>query len=239
MAYPELEFPYPRSFAARASEIAGMTGPEAARGAEAMIGTGGSTNSASSETDASTERQGEHHTVRGHDRLRALVDEHYAFVWRSVRRLGVTAADADDAAQHVFLVLARKLAAVRPGCEQRYLFQTALRIASDYRRAKRRRPDASEADPLLDAVDPAAGPFDVVALRAERAMLDRVLDALPLELRAIFILYEFDEMTMAEIADVTGLRPGTVASRLRRARAIFLDKAAKLTGTGGHKEETP
>src|SRR5580692_5674838 len=148
MAYPELELPYSRPFAARAGDLECMTG--------------------------------EQHAVRSHDRLRTLVDAHYAFVWRSVRRLGVTAADADDAAQHVFLVLARKLDAVRPGCEQRYLFQTALRIASDYRRARRRRPDAGDPEPLIDPVDPAADPFDTVALRAERAMLDRVLDALPL-----------------------------------------------------------
>ncbi|MCL2448544.1 MAG: sigma-70 family RNA polymerase sigma factor [Polyangiaceae bacterium] len=164
------------------------------------------------------------------DRLRTLVEVHYAFVWRSVRRLGVAAADADDAAQQVFLVLSRKLRAVRPGCEPRFLFQTALRVASDYRRAKRRRRDANDGTPLPDPVDPAAGPFDVLALRAERAMLDRVLDAMPLELRAVFILRELDEMTTAEVANVTGLRMGTVASRLRRARAIFVDKATELTG---------
>jgi RNA polymerase sigma-70 factor (ECF subfamily) len=182
-------------------------------------------------------RVGETAREQGSQRLRALVEEHYAFVWRSVRRLGVAAADGDDAAQQVFLVLARKLRAVRPGCEPRFLFQTALRIASDYRRAKRRRPDASDGTPVPDPVDPAAGPFDVLVLRAERAMLDRVLDAMPIELRAVFILYEFDEMTMAEIASVTGLRPGTVASRLRRARAIFLGKAAELTG--GQERKSP
>jgi RNA polymerase sigma-70 factor (ECF subfamily) len=188
--------------------------------------------------DRVRERDGERDAAPA--RLRALVEEHFAFVWRSVRRLGVAAADADDATQQVFLVLARKLRAVRPGCEQRYLFQTALRVASDYRRAKRRRPDASDGAPLPDAVDPAAGPFDVLALRAERALLDRVLDAMPIELRAVFILHEFDEMTMAEIANVTGLRPGTVASRLRRARAIFLDKAAELTRRRGEQEgESP
>ncbi len=227
MAYPELT--YPGSFAVRAGDLERMTGPEAMGGPVAA----GPARTGDPVGDASAS---DGHAVRGQDRLRALVDEHYAFVWRSVRRLGVSAADADDAAQHVFLVLARKLPSVRPGCEQRYLFQTALRIASDYRRAKRRRPDANE-EPLLEPADPAAGPFDVLALRAEREMLDRVLDALPLDLRAIFILYEFDEMTMAEIANVTGLRPGTVASRLRRARAIFLDKAARLTGTRRTPEE--
>jgi len=223
-----MELTHPGRFAARAAGVEGVAGSEAA-------GAG-----AASEGDGASGGESERNAVRGHDRLRALVDEHYAFVWRSVRRLGVSAADADDAAQHVFLVLARKLDAVRPGCEQRYLFQTALRVASDYRRAKRRRPDPGDTEPLIDPVDPAAGPFDLLALRAERAMLDRVLDALPLELRAVFILYEFDEMTMAEIANVTGLRPGTVASRLRRARTIFLEKAAKLTGTrGGPEKKSP
>jgi RNA polymerase sigma-70 factor (ECF subfamily) len=231
MTYPELDLSYPGSFAARAGDLEGVTAPASMSGSEmANVGP-------ASTGDGPGDREGERTAVRGHDRLRALVDQHYAFVWRSVRRLGVAAADADDAAQHVFLVLARKLGAVRPGCEQRYLFQTALRVASDYRRARRRRPDAGDPEPLIDPVDPNEGPFDVLALRAERAMLDRVLDALPLELRAIFILNEFDEMTMAEIANVTGLRPGTVASRLRRARAIFLDKAAKLTGTRSKPEE--
>jgi RNA polymerase sigma-70 factor (ECF subfamily) len=225
MTFPELELSPPLHFAARAGDFESMGRVETA------------SLSAAGNGDGESKLAGERNAIRGRDRLRVLVDDHYAFVWRSVRRLGVTAADADDAAQHVFLVLARKLEAVRPGCEQRYLFQTALRIASDYRRSKRRRPDANDAEPLLDPVDPTAGPFDVVALRAERAMLDRVLDALPLELRAVFILYEFDEMTMAEIANVTGLRPGTVASRLRRARAIFLAKAAKLTGTSSGSEE--
>jgi RNA polymerase sigma-70 factor (ECF subfamily) len=164
-------------------------------------------------------------------RLSALVDEYYPFVWRAVRRLGVPQGDADDAAQQVFIVLARKLAAVRPGSEKRFLFQTALRVASDQRRSRRRRrelvgPIGTEA--CADPADPAPDAFDILARRDARCALDRILDGMPLELRAVFVLFELDELTMIEIAHLTGLRPGTVASRLRRARALFLAGVAQL-----------
>jgi RNA polymerase sigma-70 factor (ECF subfamily) len=50
-----------------------------------------------------------------------------------------------------------------------------------------------------------------------------------LDLRTVFILYEVEEMTMAEIATVLQIPPGTVASRLRRAREDFL---ARVRSTG-------
>jgi len=47
-----------------------------------------------------------------------------------------------------------------------------------------------------------------------------------------FVLFELEEMTMASIAEVLGLAPGTVASRLRRARATFESAAGRLTRSG-------
>lgn len=63
-------------------------------------------------------------------RLAALVAEHSAFVWRSLVRLGVPRADAEDAVQHVFLVVARRLGDIELGRESAFLFGTALRVAS-------------------------------------------------------------------------------------------------------------
>jgi RNA polymerase sigma-70 factor (ECF subfamily) len=45
----------------------------------------------------------------------ALYSTHAAFVWRSVRRLGVPEADVEDAAQETFVVIHRKLPPVRGG----------------------------------------------------------------------------------------------------------------------------
>ena len=56
-------------------------------------------------------------------------------------------------------------------------------------------------------------------------MLQRVLNELPI-LQAVFVLYELEELTMAEIATTLELPPGTVASRLRRSRDQFESLAA-------------
>ena len=60
----------------------------------------------------------------------------------------------------------------------------------------------------------------------------RVLEQLSLELRAVFVLYELEEFTMAEIAATLGLPPGTVASRLRRGRETFERLAALAVAEG-------
>ena len=59
-------------------------------------------------------------------------------------------------------------------------------------------------------------------------MLDEVLQAMPIELRTVFVMSELEELTMAEIAEVESIPEGTVASRLRRARAEFSDQAKRL-----------
>jgi RNA polymerase sigma-70 factor (ECF subfamily) len=67
--------------------------------------------------------------------------------------------------------------------------------------------------------DPSAD--DVADLRRARALLDEIIDGMPLELRVVFILSEIEQMTAASIAELEGIPPGTVASRLRRAREVF------------------
>jgi RNA polymerase sigma-70 factor (ECF subfamily) len=159
------------------------------------------------------------------ERLETLVDEQYDFVWRSVRRLGVREGDADDAAQQVFLVAARKLDVIRNGCERSFLYQTALRVASDYRRATKRRVESSlsDAPEVSDRNDPVPSTDELLDLRRARELLDTVLDAMSIELRAVFVLHELEQSTMADIANVLNLPTGTVASRLRRARTQFFE----------------
>jgi RNA polymerase sigma-70 factor (ECF subfamily) len=173
-------------------------------------------------------------------RLRALVGGYYDFVWRALRRLGVVAGEADDAAQQVFLTASRKLGAIHPGSERPFLFQTALRVAADHRRARRRRREADGADEFdgEDLVDPRPGTDELVELRRARARLDAILDAMPLELRAVFVLFELEQTTMADIAKLLGVPPGTVASRLRRARELFyqnVDRQLEGQPLGGNE----
>jgi RNA polymerase sigma-70 factor (ECF subfamily) len=155
------------------------------------------------------------------ERVRAVVREHYAALWRWVRRLGVPESSAEDAAQQSLLVLAQRIADVEPGREKSFLFGVALRVAQSARREHRRWNEAGD-DGALDALaDSGPGAEDALDDRRARAVLDALLDAMPFELRSVFVLYEIEEMTMADIARTLGVPAGTIASRLRRARETF------------------
>src|SRR5882724_13016294 len=64
---------------------------------------------------------------------------HADFVWRSLRRLGVPAADVDDALQEVFLVVHRRLADYEDrGFMRAWLFSISRQVSSHYRRSTKR-----------------------------------------------------------------------------------------------------
>jgi RNA polymerase sigma-70 factor (ECF subfamily) len=160
-------------------------------------------------------------------RVRALVDAELSFVWRALRRLGVPAGDLPDGAQQVFAVAARRISDIRQGSERAFLYQTAIRVAYDARRLATRRRETDDST-LGERPDHRLGPDELFARAQARALLDHVLAAMPVDLRAVFVLYELDEMTMAEIAVMVDVPPGTVASRLRRAREIFQSGVRRL-----------
>jgi len=165
-------------------------------------------------------------------RVNALVTEHVGFVWRSLVRLGVPRPDAEDAVQQVFIVASRKIDDIEPGRERAFLFGTALRIASRARRTAQRRREVLDGEPA-ERLDPAPGAEEQIDRARAHAELDAILEGMPLELRAVFVLFELEQVTMAEIAALLDLPPGTVASRLRRAREHFQAATKRLAARGG------
>ncbi len=164
-------------------------------------------------------------------RLRALFDANYDFIWRSVRRLGVCESGADDAAQEVFFVASRRLDDIADGSERAFLFGTAMRVASDARRAQARRARTQgDGDAIDDAASAIPDPEALTDQKRARELLDRAIDALPLELRAVFVLFELEGASMTEIASWLDLPQGTVASRLRRAREEFQAQVKRMQG---------
>lgn len=164
-------------------------------------------------------------TAPASERLTELVRTHYDFVWRLLRRTGVPSAEAEDAAQQVFLVAHRRITAITLGNERAFLAGTAIRVAADIRRRRRRKPTDLEADP--DIMDERPGPDELTDANRARTLLDRLLAEMPEELAAGFVLFEIEELSTREIASALGIPKGTVASRLRRARAWFGDAVAR------------
>lgn len=151
-------------------------------------------------------------------RLEAAMDAHLRLVWCVLRRAGLGESDADEATQDVFMVLHRRLEEVPVRAERSFLIGTALRVASDRRRAQAARPQA----PLIHE-PPGRGPGadELVALRRARVWLDEALATLSEEQRAVFVLTELEELTAREVAEILEIPLGTVASRLRTARQTF------------------
>jgi RNA polymerase sigma-70 factor, ECF subfamily len=153
-------------------------------------------------------------------RLARLVREQFGFVWRFLRRIGVPEGDADDAAQQVFMAALQRIDDIRPGSERAFLFSTALHVGSRARRSRsRKREEFGVA--LDEELDPAPSLEELLDRRRARELLDGILAEMPLEFRVVFVLYEIEQLTSAEIAEVVGVPTGTVASRLRRAREDF------------------
>ena len=159
-------------------------------------------------------------TRAGERRVRALVDAHVEFIWRLLRRLGVPAGDVDDAAQRVFWVAAEKLDAIVPGRERSFLSGVALNVAAHARRSSARLREVSD-EGVEEGADQGPDLETHVDMVRARVIADAVLGEMPFELRTVFVLFEVEELSTAEIADLLQVPPGTVASRLRRAREEF------------------
>jgi RNA polymerase sigma-70 factor (ECF subfamily) len=178
--------------------------------------------------DAEMEREGalglaasQAHVDRPHEspaRLTALVRMHYEFLWRILRRMGVRESEVDDAAQRVLSVIARKISDIEDGREKSFIFQTALRVASEMRRSNMRSRTSPDEEAVARAHDSGPTPEEALRRKEARQKLDELLDQMPFDSRAVFILFELEEMNTSEIAAMLGIPAGTVSSRLHRAR---------------------
>src|SRR6187551_231910 len=161
-------------------------------------------------------------------RVAEMLRAHFRDVWRIVRRFGVPENSADDAAQEVFIIAARRLSDIALGSERAFLFASAVRVAANARRALGARRECAEDESLPEGVDPRPNAEALLDQKRLRQLLDSVLDELSDDLRVCFVLYELEGMSSPEIAELLSIPIGTVASRLRRAREAFEQSASKL-----------
>jgi RNA polymerase sigma-70 factor (ECF subfamily) len=161
--------------------------------------------------------------------FREIYDAHFAFVWKSLRRLGMREADVPDAAQEVFLVVHRKLGEFEGRSKiTTWLFGIALRVARDRQRLASARQKTSDDGALASFADESVDVHGDAEKREGLALLEAVLDTLPLEQRAVFCLFELDGMSTSEIAEVCDIPLGTVYTRLRLAREAFQRQVARI-----------
>ncbi|HMI89178.1 MAG TPA: RNA polymerase sigma factor [Polyangiaceae bacterium] len=161
-------------------------------------------------------------------RLRAIVERHFDFIWRSLRRLGVPADSVDDATQRVFWVAAKNLPQIAVERERAFLFGAAVRVASDARRARSRRHEVSEPSAIDGAAHSVVSPEELLDQKRAREILDSLLEGIPMDLRTVLILVEGEGLTGTEVANLLGIADGTVNSRLRRGREALARRVEHL-----------
>jgi RNA polymerase sigma-70 factor (ECF subfamily) len=150
-------------------------------------------------------------------RLSQVFEEQASFVWRTLRRLGVAPGDLEDAAQEVFVVVHKRLEEYEERASIRgWLYAICLRVSSRQRRSSMRRREqvVSEFPEISVEADQERG----VEQRESLRLGQRLLEALPEKQRMVFMLYEVDHMSMAEVADVIGCPIQTAYARLHKAR---------------------
>jgi len=157
--------------------------------------------------------------------FRALYDAEVAFVWRNLRRLGVSPAEVDDRTQEVFVVAHRRWETFEDQGHgpRAWLFQIVLRVVSDARRHRRRHPEDADGGAAESRRSEPPRQIDDLARKQAMQQLDRALARIDVGRRAVLVLHEIEEMTAPEIARAMNLPLNTVYSRLRVARVELED----------------
>jgi RNA polymerase sigma factor (sigma-70 family) len=148
-----------------------------------------------------------------------VVRTHSSQVYRLAYRLTGNAHDAEDLTQDVFVRVFRSLSSYTPGTFEGWLHRITTNLFLDTvrRRARIRfEPLADDAPERLAGREPSpAQAYDDTHWDDD---VQRALDALAPEFRAAVVLCDIEGLTYEEIADVLGIKIGTVRSRIHRGR---------------------
>jgi RNA polymerase sigma-70 factor, ECF subfamily len=172
-----------------------------------------------SETLALTQQPGEP--------LETAVREHARLMYRIAYSVLHNAADAEDATQETFLRALRygkQINRIRD--HKAWLARIAWRVAVERRKHITRA--AARADEVGELVSPGQGADHILLERERSAVLERLISALPGQLRDALMLSTLDEIAPREVAAMLGISEAAVRSRTFRAREILRERLFAL-----------
>jgi RNA polymerase sigma-70 factor (ECF subfamily) len=163
----------------------------------------------------------------------AVALPHLDAAYNLARWLMRNAADAEDVVQEAMLRALTYFSSFRGVNPRGWLLQIVRNTAYASRKLDRGMipvPLADEADGELsggvEIADPGDDPEVALIRKSDRRQVDRLLAALPVDLREVLVLREIEELSYKEIAQITEAPIGTVMSRLWRARRLLAASAS-------------
>ncbi|MBU52408.1 MAG: RNA polymerase subunit sigma [Deltaproteobacteria bacterium] len=171
----------------------------------------------------------------------ALIEAHQDVVFRVAYRVLGSQDDAEEATQEAFLRAWKKLSRFRfQSTFKTWVCQIAMNTSIDLLRKRKRerffkpqREDKERETWLSQFPSSEPGPEQQLATQQELKRIQEVLDAMKPKHRVVFCLREIDGLSYEEIAETLGIAPGTVESRLHRARKDFQHRLNKLASKAG------
>jgi RNA polymerase sigma-70 factor, ECF subfamily len=155
---------------------------------------------------------------------------HLDAAYNLARWLSCNEQDAEDIVQDAYVRAFRFFSAFRGGNARGWILRIVRNTCYTWLRKNRPMQSATEFDENLFGPDPRTlNPEEALLQNANDKMLRHAMEALPLKLRDVLILRELEGMSYKEIAEVTGMPPGTIMSRLSRARAGLRRSLSDLT----------
>ncbi len=180
--------------------------------------------------------------IQGHDgALDNLMGRHGERLFNYLLRQ-LSQSDAEDCAQEAFVRVYLNRGKFRLGAKfSTWLYTIATNLARDCQRRKTRHPEISAdaeseggGGTLLETMADGAPTPTEALLAAERAgQVRQAVQSLPEELREALILYEYENLSQQEIADILGCTPKAVETRIYRARNLLRKLLAGLAGATG------
>jgi RNA polymerase sigma-70 factor (ECF subfamily) len=163
-----------------------------------------------------------------------LVVDHHQALYRYAYRLSGSAADAEDLTQQVFLTAQQKIDQVRSAdCARGWLF-TVLRNC--YLKSRRQRRPLSAGSMDLDVNSIPAQTVPAI----DREALQRAINSLDDQFKTVLLAFYFEHRSYREIAEILDIPPGTVMSRLSRAKAHLRNQlTAAVEPPSRQPEPTP
>ncbi|MFI5225955.1 MAG: RNA polymerase sigma factor [Candidatus Limnocylindrales bacterium] len=166
-----------------------------------------------------------------HEAFDALATAAYHRLYAVSRRILRDGYAAEDVVQETLIRAWRDLRGLRePERFDAWLQRLLIRACQDHVRGQRRRPLQV---PVLDVDGPVA--IDEIARLADRDELERAFLELSVEHRAVLVLTHYVGLPAPEIAEILGIPPGTVYSRLHyaiRAMRVSMTRSGSTRGAG-------
>jgi RNA polymerase sigma-70 factor, ECF subfamily len=173
-----------------------------------------------------------------------VYEDHFSFVWRNVRGLGVAPSGVEDVVQDVFVVVHRRLGEFdgTRASMRTWLFGILRRVVSDHRRTQRRKPaqfGTKEGDAEVETLtdNQRMGPHESAARAEAVRVLSQMLDSLDDDKREVFVLAEIEQMSVPEIAQAIDINVNTAYARLRAARKDFEDAVQRHHARTAHQDD--